>query len=149
MPNEDLLDKKHYYLVSIDKLKSTKDEEFQKDDLPTQKEFIDEYSSKAASEVLDQFNHDCDSSSQSTDCYSCAEESTYCALNNISLQDNCDTLVYIPRRSTDNNPSQASAVQDDSKDNSRVKEQKLVFPRHTKSGAVVYRLCDPDAESKD
>ncbi|XP_069794718.1 uncharacterized protein [Narcine bancroftii] len=150
MANEDLLDKKHYYLVSIDKLKSTTGIEFQKDDLPTQEDFIGEYSSDAASQALLQFNCDYETSSQSTDsCCSRTEESVYCALNNISLRDNCDTLVFIPRRPTDSNIPQMSPEQDDNSENSHVKEQKLVFPRHTKSGAVIYRLCNTEAESKD
>ncbi|XP_062919521.1 uncharacterized protein LOC134354533 [Mobula hypostoma] len=150
MANEDLLDKKLNYLVSIDKLKSTTDKEFQKGDLPTQKDFINEYCSETPSQALLQYNHDCDTSSQSSDsCCSCAEQSAYCALNNISLQDNCDTLVFIPRRPTASNLQQECAVQGSSTEDSHVKEQKLVLPRHTKSGAVIYRLSDPAAEFKD
>uniref|UniRef100_UPI00398F1DF9 uncharacterized protein isoform X6 n=1 Tax=Pristiophorus japonicus TaxID=55135 RepID=UPI00398F1DF9 len=154
MANEDLLDRKHYYLVSIDKLKSaTHGEKFQTDGLPTQTGLVDEYCSETSSQAIlqsDVFNCDCDTSSQSTDSScSCAEESTYCALNNIYLQDNCDTLVFIPRRPTDSNIPQVHAVQDDCSEKSCVKEQKLVFPRHSKSGAVIYRLCEPEAVPKD
>ncbi|XP_059840242.1 uncharacterized protein LOC132401913 isoform X2 [Hypanus sabinus] len=150
MANEDLLDKKLHYLVSSGKQKSITDKKFQKGDLPTQKDFINEYCSEAPSQALLQYNHDCDTSSQSSDSScSCAEQSAYCALNNISLQDNCDTLVFIPRRPTASNLQQECAEQGSSTEGSHVKEQKLVFPRHTKSGAVIYRLSDPEAEFKD
>ncbi|XP_038650199.1 uncharacterized protein LOC119964594 isoform X1 [Scyliorhinus canicula] len=152
MANEDLLDKKHYYLVSIDKFKSTVNRE-KTGDSPSQSDFINECCSETSSHGVlqcDAFNCDCDTSSQSTDSScSCAEESTYCALNNISLQDNCDTLVFIPKKPTDFNPPQVHAAEDDCSETTCVKEQKLVFPRHSKSGAVIYRLCEPETVPKD
>ncbi|XP_043555154.1 uncharacterized protein LOC122554345 [Chiloscyllium plagiosum] len=152
MANEDLLDKNHYYLVSIDKLKSTAHgEKIHIGDLQTRSDFINECCSETSSQDIPQcemFKCAYDTSSQSSDSScSCAEESTYCALNNISLQDNCDTFVFIPKRPIDSDP--VHAVEDDYRENSNGKEQKLVFPRHSKSGAVIYRLSEPENEPKD
>ncbi|XP_072429430.1 uncharacterized protein [Chiloscyllium punctatum] len=152
MANEDLLDKNHYYLVSIDKLKSTAHgEKIHIGDLQTRSDFINECCSETSSQDIPQcemFKCAYDTSSQSSDSScSCAEESTYCALNNISLQDNCDTFVFIPKRPIDSDP--VHAVEDDYREKSNGKKQKLVFPRHSKSGAVIYRLSEPENEPKD